>query len=41
MMDQKVDYIHENPVRAGFVNEASEYLYSSASPLSPLKTLDR
>jgi REP element-mobilizing transposase RayT len=29
--DQKVNYIHENPVRAGIVNEAEDYLYSSAA----------
>lgn len=27
---QKVDYIHNNPVRAGIVNNAEEYIYSSA-----------
>jgi hypothetical protein len=27
----KLDYIHLNPVRAGIVNKASEYIYSSAS----------
>ena len=27
----KLDYVHLNPVRAGLVNKASEYLYSSAS----------
>ena len=27
---QKVDYIHQNPVRAGWVDKAEEYLYSSA-----------
>ncbi|MEG3656467.1 transposase [Arenibacter palladensis] len=27
----KLDYIHLNPVRAGIVKKASEYLYSSAS----------
>jgi putative transposase len=26
----KVDYIHQNPVRAGFVNKPEEYKYSSA-----------
>ena len=26
----KVNYIHENPVRAGIVESAEEYLYSSA-----------
>ena len=30
MYDQRVDYIHENPVRAGFVCEAQDWLYSSA-----------
>ena len=27
----KLDYIHLNPVRAGIVNRASDYIYSSAS----------
>ena len=27
---QKIDYIHENPVMAGIVDKAEEYLYSSA-----------
>ena len=26
---QKVNYIHQNPVRAGFVQKAEDYLYSS------------
>jgi hypothetical protein len=39
MIDQKIDYIHQNPIKAGFVNEDYEYLYSSASPLSPMKAL--
>ena len=29
-MDQKLDYIHMNPVRAGIVEEPHHYLYSSA-----------
>jgi REP element-mobilizing transposase RayT len=29
-MWSKLDYIHLNPVRAGIVNKASEYIYSSA-----------
>ena len=37
IMKQKIDYTHWNPVKAGFVNEPFEYLYSSANPLSPLK----
>ena len=28
--DQKLNYIHENPVRAGIVAKAEDYLYSSA-----------
>ncbi len=28
---QRLDYIHLNPVRAGWVNEAEHYVYSSAS----------
>ncbi|WP_428327356.1 REP-associated tyrosine transposase [Mucilaginibacter sp.] len=28
--DQKLDYIHNNPVKAGWVNEPQYYLYSSA-----------
>ncbi len=27
---QKVNYIHQNPVRAGLVERAEDYLYSSA-----------
>lgn len=30
MMDQKLDYIHNNPVKEGMVWEAHEYKYSSA-----------
>ncbi len=30
MLYQKLDYIHNNPVEAGFVESADEYLYSSA-----------
>ena len=39
VIDQKIDYIHENPVRAGFVGSAREYWYSSANPESPLKVI--
>ena len=34
---QKREYIHMNPVRAGLVADVTHYLYSSASPDSPLK----
>ena len=30
-MWSKLDYIHLNPVRAGIIEKASEYIYSSAS----------
>lgn len=30
MLIQKLDYIHNNPVNAGFVDEAKAWLYSSA-----------
>lgn len=40
LIDQKTDYIHMNPVKAGFVREPYEYYYSSANPESPLKTFD-
>ncbi|MDP4679028.1 MAG: hypothetical protein NWS46_01540 [Cyclobacteriaceae bacterium] len=30
LMQQKLDYIHQNPVEAGFVSEPQHYLYSSA-----------
>ncbi|MBQ1653463.1 MAG: transposase [Bacteroidales bacterium] len=29
-IDEKVNYIHENPVKAGFVSNAEDYEYSSA-----------
>lgn len=39
VIDQKIDYIHENPVRAGFVGSAHEYWYSSANAEGPLKII--
>ena len=39
MMDQKLDYIHNNPVEAGFVDKAEEYVYSSARDYSGSKGL--
>ena len=30
MLDQKIDYIHQNPVEAGIVLSPENYLYSSA-----------
>ncbi len=37
MIDQKFEYIHQNPVEAGFVKEAYEWRLSSANPCSPIK----
>lgn len=39
VIQQKVDYTHNNPVRAGFVDEPSKYFYSSANPFNPLGIL--
>ena len=36
-IDQKLDYIHMNPVVAGWVDEPQEYLYSSARNYSGQK----
>ncbi len=37
---QKIAYVQENPVRAGFVNEAHDWMLSSACPASPIAVLD-
>ena len=29
-IEQAINYIHDNPVKSGFVNRAEDYLYSSA-----------
>ncbi len=39
VIKQKIDYIHNNPVRAGLVNEPENYIYSSANIYSPLKVI--
>lgn len=39
MIESRMTYIHENPVRAGWVESAEEYLYSSARNYSGLKGL--
>ena len=31
ILKQKMDYVHENPVRAGFVEKAEDWVYSSAA----------
>lgn len=42
MLEQKIDYIHDNPVRSGLVYEAESYIYSSASSYAgrPEKVID-
>jgi putative transposase len=40
ILEQKIDYIHNNPVKAGIVNEPENYIYSSANPFSELKISD-
>ncbi len=40
IIDQKTNYIHMNPVKAGFVQEPHEYYYSSANPDGPLNTFE-
>ncbi len=35
---QKANYIHENPVRKQYVADPSHWLWSSANPLSAIKT---
>lgn len=39
LLDQKINYIHENPVRAMIVGKPEEYLYSSARDYSGEKGL--
>lgn len=39
VIDQKIDYIHDNPIEAGFVEYNYEYLYSSARDYSGKKGL--
>lgn len=40
IIDQKTNYIHMNPVKAGFVARPEDYLYSSANPDGPLKIFE-
>ncbi len=39
MIVSKVEYIHDNPVRAGWVENAEDYLYSSARNYAGLNNL--
>ncbi|MEP0938138.1 MAG: transposase, partial [Cyclobacteriaceae bacterium] len=36
-LDQKLDYIHNNPVESEIVDEAEHYLYSSARDYAGIK----
>ena len=39
MFHQKLTYIHNNPVEAGFVNKAEDWFYSSAGDFYGMKGL--
>lgn len=39
LIDQKLDYIHNNPVKAGFVAKPEDYIYSSAGDYARIKGL--
>ena len=39
VFDQKLDYLHYNPVEAGYVDEPEDYIYSSARDYSGIKGL--
>ena len=39
LIEQKLDYIHNNPVKAGFVESPEDYLYSSARDYCGIKGL--
>ena len=39
MIDQRIDYIHNNPVKAQIVDNPEEYIYSSARDYAGIKGL--
>lgn len=39
LMNQKLEYIHQNPVKSGFVTKAEDYLYSSARNYAGLQSI--
>ena len=39
VMDQKLDYLHNNPVEAGIVENAEDYIYSSAKDYAGMQGL--
>ena len=36
MIESRINYIHQNPVRAGYVEQEHEYVYSSAKNFAGL-----
>jgi REP element-mobilizing transposase RayT len=40
IIDHKIEYIHNNPVEAGYVINPESWYYSSACSVSPLKVLE-
>jgi putative transposase len=39
LIDQKIEYIHQNPVRALIVENAEDYIFSSARDFAGIKGL--
>ena len=39
MIETRLNYIHENPVRAGLVADTEDYLYSSARNYAEMESL--
>ena len=39
MIDTRIEYIHENPVRAGWVENLYDYVYNSARNYSGISTI--
>jgi REP element-mobilizing transposase RayT len=40
VIQQKINYLHNNPVKQGIVAHPQDYLYSSANEFSPIKVLE-
>lgn len=40
LLKQRIDYTHNNPVVAGYVNEPQNYMYSSANPIPMVELED-
>jgi len=39
MIESRINYIHQNPVRAGYVEQELDYIYSSAKNFAGLINL--